>query len=364
MKCDVMIESLSSLGITLINVGISAVFEYISLHVLFCLVPAFFLAGAIAALFSKESVLKFLGPDANKVVSYGVAAVSGVLLAVCSCTVLPLFTGIYKRGAGIGPATAFLFSAPAINVLAIVYSAQKLGLDIGFARAVCAIALSIVIGAIMALLYQKSMSEEKSKLKAAPFVVTPQDGGESGYRYRTPLTFLLLVAILVLGGWTLNWMIKGPALATLVLITVYTSYKWYTKDELKAWMNETWFLIKKIFPLLIAGVFFGAIIIYLIPVSFIEAFLGGNGILSVSVASVFAALMYFSTLTEVPIVGLLMAQGMGKGPALAMLLSGPALSLPSMLVILNIMGRKKGLTYIGLVILMAIICGMVFGAII
>jgi uncharacterized membrane protein YraQ (UPF0718 family) len=359
-----MIESLTDLGITLINVGITAVFEYISLHVLFCLIPAFFLAGAIAALFSKESVQKFLGPDANKVMSYGVAAVSGVLLAVCSCTVLPLFTGIYKRGAGIGPATAFLFSAPAINVLAIVYSAQKLGLDIGFARAVCAVTLSIVIGAIMAMLYQKSMTEERKKEKAMPFIVTSQDGGEIGYKYRTPLTFLLLVVILVFGGWALDWLVKGPVLAVMVLLTAFTSYKWYNKDELTQWFNETWFLTKKIFPLLIAGVFFGSIIIYLVPVSYVQAFLGGNSLLSVSVASVFGAFMYFSTLTEVPIVGLLMAQGMGKGPALAMLLSAPALSLPSMLVILNIMGRKKGFTYIGLVILMAVICGLVFGAII
>jgi uncharacterized membrane protein YraQ (UPF0718 family) len=359
-----MIESLTDLGITLINVGINAVFEYISLHVLFCLVPAFFLAGAIAALFSKESVLKFLGPDANKVVSYGIAAVSGVLLAVCSCTVLPLFTGIYKRGAGIGPATAFLFSAPAINVLAIVYSAQKLGLDIGAARAFCAVALSIFIGAIMAMLYQKSMNEERKSQKAVPFIVTSQDGGETGYKYRTPITFLLLVIILVFGGWALDWMIKGPVLIALVLLVAYTSYKWYNKDELMQWMNETWFLTKKIFPLLIAGVFFGSIIIYLIPVGYVQVFLGGNSLLSVTVASVFGAFMYFSTLTEVPIVGLLIAQGMGKGPALAMLLSGPALSLPSMLVILNIMGRKKGLTYIGLVIIMAIICGLIFGAII
>ncbi len=358
-----MIESLADTGITLMNVGITAVLEYISLHVLFCLVPAFFLAGAIAALFSRESVLKFLGPDANKAVSYGVAATSGVLLAVCSCTVLPLFTGIYKRGAGIGPATAFLFSAPAINVLAIVYSAQKLGLDIGFARAVCAVLLSVVIGAIMALLYQKSMSEERKKEKAVPFVVTSQDGGNAGYKYRTPLTFLLLVVILVFGGWALDWLVKGPALAALVLLAAFTSYKWYTKDELRQWLDETWFLAKKIFPLLIAGVFFGAIIIYLIPISLIQAFLGGNGLLSVSIASVSGAFMYFSTLTEVPIVGLLMQQGMGKGPALAMLLAGPALSLPSMLVIVSIMGKKKGLTYIGLVIMMAIVCGLIFGAI-
>jgi uncharacterized membrane protein YraQ (UPF0718 family) len=359
-----MFESLVDTGVTLAGVGVAAVLEYISLHVLFCLVPAFFLAGAISALFSKESVLKFLGPDANKFVSYGVAAVSGTLLAVCSCTVLPLFTGIYKRGAGIGPATAFLFSAPAINVLAIVYSAQKLGYDIGAARAVGAITLSIVIGAIMAFLFQKSLSEERKGQKATPFVMTMQNGGEPGYKYRTPLTFLLLVITLVLGGWSISWLIKGPALIALVLGIVYTSYRWYSRDEIRAWMGETWFLAKKIFPLLIAGVFFGAIIIYLIPTSYIQLFVGGNSLPSILVASVSGAFMYFSTLTEVPIVGLLMAQGMGKGPALTMLLSGPALSLPSMLVIVSIMGRKKGLTYIGLVILMAILCGLIFAAII
>jgi hypothetical protein len=359
-----MVDGIVNLVLTLINVGIAAVFEYISLHVLFCLVPAFFLAGAISALFSKESVLKFLGPDANKFVSYGVAALSGVLLAVCSCTVMPLFTGIYKRGAGIGPATTFLFSAPAINVLAIVYSAQKLGYDIGIARAIGAVTLSVVIGAIMALLYQRSLSEERKNQKATPFVMTSQDGGDGHYKYRTPLTFLLLVVTLVMGGWAVDWMIKGPALLALVGAIAYSSYRWYTRDELTCWMNETWFLVKKIFPLLIAGVFFGSIVIYLIPTSVIQAFVGGDSLPSIMVASVSAALMYFSTLTEVPIVGLLMAQGMGKGPALTMLLSGPALSLPSMLVIVSIMGRKRGLTYIGLVILMAIVCGVIFAAIV
>ncbi len=359
-----MVDGIVNFVLTLFNVGIVAIFEYISLHVLFCLVPAFFIAGAISALFAKESVLKFLGPDANKVTSYGVAAVSGVLLAVCSCTVLPLFTGIYKRGAGIGPATAFLFSAPAINVLAIVYSAQQLGYDIGVARAIGAVTLSIVIGATMAILFQKTLSEEHKNQKAMPFIMTSQDGGEGRYKYRTPLTFIVLVVILVLGGWSINWLIKGPVLLALVAATIYTSYRWYSKDELKTWMGETWFLTKKIFPLLIAGVFFGSIILYLIPTSIIQMFVGGDSLPSVSVASVSGAFMYFSTLTEVPIVGLLMGQGMGKGPALAMLLSGPALSLPSMLVITSIMGRKRGLTYIGLVILMAILCGVIFAAII
>lgn len=358
-----MLETITTAVIDLMRVGILAVFDYISLHVLFCLIPAFFLAGAISALFSKESVLKFLGPDANKVLSYGVAAVSGVLLAVCSCTVMPLFTGIYKRGAGIGPACAFLFSAPAINVLAIIYSAQKLGMDIGIARAVGAITLSIVIGAIMAIMYQKSMDKERKSQKAMPFVMTSQDGGNVN-ALRTPVTFILLTALLILGAWSFDWLYKGPVLIALVAVTAFVSFKYYSRDELKIWLSETWFLIKKIFPLLIGGVFFGAIIIYLIPLSIIQTFLGGNGILPVSVASVSGALMYFSTLTEVPIVGLLMQQGMGKGPALAMLLAGPALSLPSMLVITSVMGKKKGLTYIGLVILMAVICGLLFGAIV
>jgi uncharacterized protein len=359
-----MVDSIVNFVLTLINVGIAAVFEYVSLHVLFCLIPAFFIAGAIAALFEKESVLKFLGPDANKFMSYSVAALSGILLAVCSCTVLPLFTGIYKRGAGIGPAATFLFSAPAINVLAIVYSAQKLGYDIGLARAVGAVSLSVVIGVIMAFLFQKSLSEELKGQKAMPFVMTSQDGGDGRFKYRTPLTFLLLVVILVLGGWTIDWLIKGPALLALVAAIALTSYRWYSKDELKTWMGETWFLTKKIFPLLIAGVFFGAIILYLIPTSIIQTFVGGDSLPSIMVASVSAAFMYFSTLTEVPIVGLLMAQGMGKGPALTMMLSGPALSLPSMLVITSIMGKKRGFTYIGLVLLMAILCGVIFAAII
>jgi uncharacterized membrane protein YraQ (UPF0718 family) len=197
-----------------------------------------------------------------------------------------------------------------------------------------------------------------------PFVMTSQDGGEGRYKYRTPLTFLILVVILIFGGWSIDWLIKAPVLLVLVAATVITSYLWYSKDELKSWMGETWFLTKKIFPLLIGGVFFGSIILYLIPTSVIQTFVGGNSLLSIAVASVSGAFMYFSTLTEVPIVGMLMGQGMGKGPALAMLLSGPALSLPSMLVIVSIMGRKRGLTYIGLVILMAILCGIIFAAII
>lgn len=335
----------------LISVGIASLQEYLALHVLLCLIPAFFLAGAIASLFSKESVLKFFGADAPKYVSYSVAAVSGCLLAVCSCTVLPLFAGIYKRGAGIGPATTFLFSAPAINILSIVYTAKILGYDLGVARAIAAITLSVVIGLTMSLLFEKSNGERKA-IKTF---------GEEKHAHSAWL-FVLLLAILVTPEILTEW---GPMLLVeipLILITVYVSFKWFTVEERKSWMSETWFLVKMITPLLLIGVFFAGIIVELIPAEYVVEYVGGENAGSYFIASVSAALMYFSTLTEVPIISALTLLGMGEGPALSMLLAGPALSLPNMIVISRIMGLKKGMTYISLVVVIAAFSGMMFAA--
>lgn len=334
----------------LINVGLQSVQEYLALHVLLCLVPAFFLAGAIASLFSKESVLKYFGASTPKYISYSVAAVSGCLLAVCSCTVLPLFAGIYKRGAGIGPATTFLFSAPAINILAIVYTAKILGYDIGIARAIAAILLSIVIGLTMALLYERNNEEHKG-------IKTFNDEKHS----HTVYIFLLLLAILVtpeiITSWTYLALVEIPVIAA----TVYLSFKWYTKEERASWMQETWFLVKMIAPLLLIGVFFAGIIVELLPSEIVVKYVGGGTIMSYFIASIAAALMYFSTLTEVPIISALTLLGMGKGPALSMLLAGPALSLPNMIVINRVMGIQKGLSYIALVVVIATISGLIFG---
>ncbi len=341
-----MVSNLTDLA----YIGFASVQEYLALHVLLCLIPAFFLAGAIASLFSKESVLKFFGADAPKYVSYTVAAVSGCLLAVCSCTVLPLFAGIYKRGAGIGPATTFLFSAPAINILAIVYTAKILGYDLGVARAVIAITLSIVIGLVMAFIYERNNGERK----------TIKTFGEEKHAH-TVWLFLLLLAILVtpeiFPTWNPMLFIEIP----LILITIYVSLKWFDRDELESWMGETWFLIKQITPLLIIGVFFAGIIVELLPAEYVVKYVGGASAGSYVIASVSAALMYFSTLTEVPIISALTLLGMGKGPALAMLLAGPALSLPNMIVISRIMGLQKGMTYISLVVVISAISGYVFG---
>lgn len=332
----------------LVNVGLQSMQEYLALHVLLCLIPAFFLAGAIASLFSKESVLKYFGADTPKYISYSVAAISGCLLAVCSCTVLPLFAGIYKRGAGIGPATTFLFSAPAINVLAIVYTAKILGYDLGVARAVGAILLSVIIGLIMHVVYQKK--SEHNGIKT--FNMEEHS--------HTVQLFLLLLGILVVPEFIKSWTFLALVEIPLIAVTVYLSFKWYSKEERESWMQETWFLAKMIFPLLLVGVFFAGILMELLPSEIVVKYVGGGNLLAYFIASFSASLMYFSTLTEVPIISALTLLGMGKGPALSMLLAGPALSLPSMIVICRIMGIQKGLSYIGLVVIMAMISGMAF----
>jgi len=334
--------------------GWGALLEYLSAHVLTCLVPAFFIAGAIAVFVSKGAILKYFGPKANKWLSYGIASVSGAILAVCSCTILPLFAGIRKRGAGLGPAIAFLYSGPAINILAIVYSARLLGYDLGIARAIGAITFSIIIGLIMALIWRK---EERAKFEGSENMFKAFE--QQSYKkpaYMTLVFFASLIAILVFGAAKM-WIFAGVALVILIVI-LFIGFK---KPELKEWMKETGKLALQIFPILLAGVFIAGIIKYFLPQSIVEAWVGGNSIRSNFTASIFGALMYFSTLTEVPIIKAFMDLGMGKGPALTLLLAGPALSLPNMIVIGRVMGAKKTLAYVTLVIIMATFTGMFFG---
>ncbi|MDD2666366.1 MAG: permease [Methanocellales archaeon] len=345
--------------IALLLVGVDSLKEYLAFHVLMCLVPAFFLAGAIASLMSKESLLKYLGAGTKRYISYTIAATSGCLLAVCSCTALPLFAGIYKRGAGIGPATAFLYSTPAINILAVVYTAQVIGYDLGVARALSAVLLSILIGLVMAFAFERRNKEKILENVQIPTVSQPIDNQRPNCRL--PSIFVMLIAILVIGPSKISWGIKFPTLISVIAIAIVLSSKWLTKDEQKEWMCETWTLVKMIIPLLLAGVFVAGIIVDLIPIWIIQTYLGGNSITSNAIASVSGALMYFATLTEVPIVGMLLSSGMGRGPALTLLLAGPALSLPNMIVIGRIMGAKRAFLYILLVITISLMSGIAFG---
>ena len=342
-----------SVVIELLQSGLDALLEYLSAHVLTCLVPAFFIAGAIAVFISQGAVLKYFGPKAKKLLSYSVASVSGTILAVCSCTVLPLFGGIYKRGAGLGPAVAFLYSGPAINVLAIVYSARLLGYDLGAARALGAIVFAAGIGLLMTLIYRK----EESPKDAQAFAMLAADP-ESKSLWQQVIFFGTLVGILLFAA-SKNWIGTGILLAVLAVIL----WRWFTRGELKQWMKETLHFVRLIVPWLLAGVFAAGIITVLVPESVVTAYVGGNSLLANFIASLLGSLMYFATLTEVPIIRAFMDLGMGKGPALALLLAGPALSLPNMLVIRSIMGTKKTLTYIALVVVMATISGYIFGLI-
>ena len=383
-------------------------------HVLLCLIPAFFIAGAISVFVSQASVMKYLGARANKVLAYGVASVSGSVLAVCSCTVLPLFAGIYKMGAGLGPASAFLYSGPAINVLAIILTARILGMEIGIARAIGAVAFSIIIGLLMHLIFRR---EETAKVNAQMAMPEPE---VKRPLWQTTVYFALMVAILVFANWgkpdvqegffyavhSIKWYLTGIAAAAFGLILVlWFNLAWikivYTavptavlaflfpheplipfgaaviglsaitsKDtgEAGEWFSATWGFAKQITPLLLGGVLVSGLLLGrpgnegIIPNAWVTNLVGGNSLWANLFASIVGAFMYFATLTEVPFLQGLIGSGMGKGPALSLLLAGPALSLPSMIVLKSIMGTKKTVVYCSLVVLMATITGMLFGA--
>ena len=348
--------------------------DYARQHVLLCLIPAFFIAGAIANFISQENIIKYFGAGANKFLSYTVASVSGTILAVCSCTVLPLFAGIYKRGAGIGPATAFLYSGPAINVLAIILTARVLGFELGLARAIGAVIFSIVIGLSMHFIFHED--EKKKNINANKNLTMGKVEQEDRPLWQTTFYFAIMVGILIFANWgkdesikiwkiiyNFKWFITG----ILLIILSWILINWFNRKERIQWVKSSWGFAEQILPLLLGGVLVAGFLLgrpgneALIPKIWIENLVGGNSLWSNLFASVVGALMYFATLTEIPILQGLLGAGMGKGPALALLLAGPALSLPNMLVIRSIMGTKKTLVFISLVVVMATFSGMLFG---
>ncbi|HPX61809.1 MAG TPA: permease [Deltaproteobacteria bacterium] len=387
---------------------------YAQEHVLLCLIPAFFIAGAIGVFVSQASVMKYLGPKAGKGMAYGVASVSGTILAVCSCTVLPLFAGIYRMGAGLGPACAFLYSGPAINVLAIVMTSRVLGMELGVARAVGAILFSIVVGISMHLIFRKEEEE-----KAAAQMLLPDEDVKRPL-WQNALFFASMIGILVFANWaksdqqdglwvaiyTYKWLLaSGFAVALGIMLVLWFEIKsWKVllsaipvvlfslffpeqpliaftagiiglsaftstdRGEAGEWFYSSWGFAKQILPLLLFGVLIAGALLGrvgyegLIPSEWISSAVGGNSLASNFFASFAGAFMYFATLTEVPILQGLIGNGMGKGPALALLLAGPALSLPNMLVINTVLGPKKTVVFVSLIIVMATISGMLYGA--
>ena len=400
-----------------INEALALLVWYAREHVLLCLVPAFFIAGVISVFVSQAAVVKYFGAKAKKWLAYLIASVSGTILAVCSCTVLPLFSGIYRRGAGLGPAITFLYSGPAINILAIILTARILGTELGIARVIGAALFSIVIGAIMQFIYRK---EEQEKFNGQ--LVMPESE-EKRALWQTAYHFFVLVAILVFANWgkpeinsgiwfqvwshkwlitgllalmfigSLIWVLKIKPLrvilavlpviilvflipnqplivftAAVIALSILTAL---TPGEPREWLGASWDFAKQILPLLAIGILIAGFLLGgpengqgIIPGQWISGLLGGNSIFSNFFASIAGAFMYFATLTEVPIVQGLIANGMGKGPALALLLAGPALSLPNMLVIRSVIGTQKTIVYVTLVVVMATITGILYGSII
>jgi uncharacterized membrane protein YraQ (UPF0718 family) len=347
--------------------------EYARQHVLTCLIPAFFIAGAIAVFISQASVLKYFGAGARKILSYSVASISGTVLAVCSCTVLPLFAGIYMRGAGIGPATAFLYSGPAINVLAIVLTARILGWRLGLARAVGAVLFAVVTGLLMALIFRKD-----DAARTAGQIYLPEEGEKQRTLTQDSLFVLTLVLILIFaafarpaegstGLWPTIFATKWYITAGLLIILGLMLKSWFLNYERATWVQSTWGFMKQIFPLLGGGVLVAGFMLgrpghaALIPEHYIQTLVGGNSLAANVFASVAGAFMYFATLTEVPILQGLIGAGMGKGPALSLLLAGPALSLPNMLVIGGVMGVKKTAVFCGIIVVLSTLAGMLYG---
>jgi uncharacterized membrane protein YraQ (UPF0718 family) len=381
-------------------------------HVILCLLPAFFIAGAIGVFISQNSVMKYLGAKANKFLAFGVASVSGGILAVCSCTVLPIFAGIYKRGAGLGPATTFLYSGPAINVLAVILTLNVLGFELGMARAVGAVVFSVFIGVAMQFIFRK---EEAGN----PVDVVYENNGNERPLWKTAVFFLAMVGVLLfsnwadsgnaLGIWQLIFSVKWYLTSAFGLLIILILYLWINiplkkiiavtipvalvsiifnhepvygffagimalsyltatgSDESKEWFESSWDFTKQIMPLLFYGILIAGFALGrpghegIIPPEWINGSVGNNSVLSNLFASLVGALMYFATLTEIPILQGLIGNGMAKGPALALLLAGPALSLPNMLVIKSVVGWKKTMAYVALVVVMSTICGVIYG---
>lgn len=356
--------------------GFQMLGEYARLHVLLCLVPAMFIAGAIGVFLNQSAVMKYLGPKAPKAVAYAVASVSGAILAVCSCTVLPLFKGIYKKGAGLGPAISFLYSGPAISIIAITMSFQVFGWKIGLARTIGALSFSVVIGLLMQFIFRKD--DEKRIADERLFTAPVEKGGRK--LWQTVTYIGSMVGILIFVNWASSkgastvwdsiYSVKYWITGVFALVLLFTIVRWFSKNELVEWVIATRDFALQIFPLLFAGVLISGFLLgrpgheALIPNEWIAGLVGGNSVFANFIAATSGACMYFATLTEVPIVQGLLGSGMGQGPALALLLAGPSLSLPSMLVIGGEIGFKKTAVYVTLVIVLSTLAGVIFGMIV
>ncbi|MDD1658232.1 MAG: permease [Methanomicrobiales archaeon] len=348
--------------------GITAFIEYISAHVLTCLLPAFFIAGAMNALLQKEAITQYLGAKSPLYKAYPIAVVSGLLLAVCSCTVLPLFAGIKKKGAGLGPAIAFLYTAPGTNILAIALTWSVIGADFAIARIVLSITFAVIIGLIISTLFREEIPDTAA---AAPIGCACAPGAETAGGQKHVVLFIgTLVAILFVGTWSIFMVntlagipLRFVILPFLVILVIIEAQRWFTRDEQKAWLGETWSFMRTIFPLLFIGIFIAGVLTALLPEGILGTYLGSNTVSANLIAVLFGVFMYFPTLVEVPMAKMFLDLGMSKGPLLAYVLADPVISLPSILVVRKFMGTKQTIVYVLLIVFFCTLSGLIYGVV-
>ena len=337
----------------IVSSGFAAVYDYVLAHTLFCLVPAFFIAGAMAALIPKDLLLPYLGKNSPKHIAYPLSVASGLLLAVCSCTVLPLFAGIKKGGAGIGPAIAFLYTAPATNIVAILYTGSLIGWDVAAAR----IFLSILFAVSIGMIISKMFHEDEAAQASDTFVRS----SKSHDIRRLVYLFSVLIGILLAGTRVSVPWIKYVIVLILIGASALIAKKFFIKDEIESWMRESWGFAKTIAPLLLVGVFVSGMVKVLLPQEFVTTYMGSNSLTALIIPVLFGVLVYFPTLVEVPMAKVFLDLGMGKGPLMAYLLADPVLSLPSILVVSKIMGTKRTVAYVALIVVFTVFGGYLFG---
>ena len=347
--------------------GVTALIEYLAAHVLTCLIPAFFIAGAMNALLHKEAITKYLGEKTPLYIAYPVAVVSGLLLAVCSCTILPLFAGIMKKGAGIGPAIAFLYTAPATNILAVALTWSVIGADFAIARIVLSITFAILIGLIISALFKDTTSAEPAPVACA---CAPSSEPDTPIGQKHVVLFIgTLVAILIVGTWSIFLVNKFAGiplrfliLPFLILLVIIEAWKWFTHDQRRSWLEETWFFMRMIIPLLLLGIFVAGVLTALLPEGILTTWLGSNTLLANFIAVLFGTFMYFPTLVEIPMAKMFLDLGMAKGPLLAYVLADPVISLPSILVVRKFMGTRQTIAYVLLIVFFCTIAGFIYGS--
>jgi hypothetical protein len=354
-----------------INSGIYALFDYLGAHVLTCLVPAFFIAGAMAAILPKEKIIKYLGKNSPKYIAYPLSVVAGLLLAVCSCTILPLFAGIKKKGAGIGPAIAFLYTAPATNLLAIIYTGALIGWDLAIARILLSISFAVVIGIIVSSLLKEEEKESKELVNKLIEEQKRMDGIDGLPIYkriikrleynRLLIFFGILFLILIVGAWQVFESIRVYGLVVLIASLLIAVKYWFKKEEIKSWLVESYKFFKTIFPLLLGGVFIAGVLTAVLPEKILANYVGSNTVFANLFGVLFGVFMYFPTLVEVPMAKMFLGLGMARGPLLAYLLADPVTSLPSLLVVRKIMGTKRTLVYALLITIFCTISGLIYG---